>query len=159
MTSNNPNNPCSRRRFFDVDYTGRYIATGTESGETHIYDLNRLSSAPTPSIEASGTTSGLTPVIASKGHQDHVNGVSFHPYFSKCYPYLATCSGQRRFNDYYDPAMREESSSDESEADSPKSGRLEKESEGSKKQKQPRVKPEVVDNSICYWQVSETMCS
>jgi WD40 repeat protein len=73
---------------FDLDYSGRFLASGSEAGHVQLVDLTQ---------PGDPSTLQLTPVVSLRGHDDIVQGVSFHPSFSRYFPFLATCSGQRRF--------------------------------------------------------------
>jgi len=67
----------NQRISFDIDFAGRYLATGSQDGKLLMYDIN------------SGNL-----VKSLQAHDDAVNGCHFHP--NK--PYIATTSGQRKFD-------------------------------------------------------------
>mmetsp|Transcript_6685 Transcript_6685/g.9261 ORF Transcript_6685/g.9261 Transcript_6685/m.9261 type:complete len:504 (+) Transcript_6685:970-2481(+) len=118
----------SNQRFnFDISPNdgGRFLLTGSQSGDLFIYDtLRASSSSPTPTATAAKSASsnpakqaesdaGDTgddaddaddakmarekPLVHLKGLGDAVNSVSFHPSFSQQFPYFAACTGERKF--------------------------------------------------------------
>ncbi|KAF2073600.1 hypothetical protein CYY_005089 [Polysphondylium violaceum] len=71
-----------QRMTFDIDpYSGRYLTTGSQDGDLHIYDLFE----PEESKQLVQTT---------RLQNSSVNGTSFHPFL----PLLATSFGERSFN-------------------------------------------------------------
>jgi WD40 repeat protein len=64
---------------FDIDVSGRYLITGNDGGRVSMYDLSTASLINT----------------FDTGKQNCINSAVFHPYL----PYIATSSGERRFDD------------------------------------------------------------
>jgi len=82
----------NQRIYFDINFYGNYLITGTQNGKIQVHDLMNSGKA----------------VCEIIGHQDTVNGVSFHPTL----PLIASCSGQRHFSvapDSYDSDQEEQS--------------------------------------------------
>ena len=76
----------NQRIYFDVDPSGRYLASGSTDGSLTVWNLD--------AVDNSSTSTPYKLKVAfekSKIHSDCVNGVSFHPYR----PLLATSCGQR----------------------------------------------------------------
>ncbi|KAL0281532.1 UNVERIFIED_CONTAM: hypothetical protein PYX00_002490 [Menopon gallinae] len=71
----------NQRIYFDLANEKPHLVTGSTDGRIIIYDTTVLTEDKETILE---------PVIAWKGHDDCVNGVSFHPFW----PILASSSGQ-----------------------------------------------------------------
>ncbi|SPO28437.1 related to Guanine nucleotide-binding protein beta 5 [Ustilago trichophora] len=101
-----------QRLHFDVDWAGRWLATGDENGMIHLWriDTGRFMDQADLDEEASEVLE-LKPDLSWKAHADAVGSVSFHPY----QPWLVSVSGSRRWSDS-ESANGRESSSEESES-------------------------------------------
>lgn len=78
----------NQRMYFDISKDGAFIVSGNSNGVVTIWD------ATTPAKEVPGFDEPiLDPSLYFQGHDDCVNGTSFHPYV----PLVATSSGQRKF--------------------------------------------------------------
>lgn len=87
----------NQRVYFDIDQqNGRFLVSGSTSGDLLVWDLEELSKQPNSNIDLDNKTLAaplFTPTTSFRAHQDAVTGVSIHPY----YPIVATSSGQRHF--------------------------------------------------------------
>uniref|UniRef100_A0A5K3EFA9 WD repeat-containing protein 79 n=1 Tax=Mesocestoides corti TaxID=53468 RepID=A0A5K3EFA9_MESCO len=75
---------------FDVDFSGRYLFTGNQTGAVSCFDLTSPTIA---TVDSEGRRlPGLLPAAVWLAHEDSCHGVSIHPFM----PILATASGQKR---------------------------------------------------------------
>ncbi|CAM1303054.1 WRAP53 (predicted) [Pycnogonum litorale] len=91
----------NQRIYFDLDRCCQFAASGNQDGTISIWDVDNR----TDDVE-----SVVVPSLNYRGHDDCVNGVSFHPSL----PLLASCSGQRKFED---PVSDTESIADDDDDD------------------------------------------
>ncbi|KAJ3030423.1 Telomerase Cajal body protein 1 [Rhizophlyctis rosea] len=71
----------NQRLAFDVESGGRWLVSGDTDGYVTVHDVREQ------------TAEGEDRVVRRwEGHKDTISSAQFHPY----YPYIATCSGQRR---------------------------------------------------------------
>ncbi|SPO29437.1 related to Guanine nucleotide-binding protein beta 5 [Ustilago trichophora] len=103
-----------QRLHFDVDWAGRWLATGDESGMIHMWrvDTGRFVDQAALDEEAFQVLE-LKPDLSWKAHADAVGSVSFHPY----QPWVASVSGSRRWPNA-ESSSGNESSLEESESSS-----------------------------------------
>ncbi|XP_049852929.1 telomerase Cajal body protein 1-like isoform X1 [Schistocerca gregaria] len=80
----------NQRIYFDISPNGCYVMSGGTNGIVKIWDIQR------PPDTSLGDPV-LHPLKTFVAHNDCVNGLSIH----KQYPVLATCSGQRHFEDLF----------------------------------------------------------
>lgn len=73
---------------FDIDCSGKYLITGeyNHNGTALVYDLTR-SIDNEPIIQPYSVLHQL--------HNDVVSCIKFHPYYTRQYPYISSCSGTR----------------------------------------------------------------
>ncbi|ETS65036.1 hypothetical protein PaG_00489 [Moesziomyces aphidis] len=100
-----PGGASAQRLFFDIDWAGRWLASGDDQGSIHLWriDTGRF----TDSDDAAGQAE-IAPDLSWKAHQDAIGSVSFHPH----QPWLASVSGSRHWPE------DEGNSSSESDRDS-----------------------------------------
>ncbi|XP_026581041.1 telomerase Cajal body protein 1, partial [Pseudonaja textilis] len=80
----------NQRMYFDLDPSGRYLLSGSTSGQITVWDTSQPPPADPPAT--------LQPLLRFQAVGDCVNGISLHPSL----PLLATTSGQRQFPDLLD---------------------------------------------------------
>lgn len=96
-----PGGRSHQRLYFDVDWAGRWLASGDEEGMIHLWriDTGRFTDQGEPDTEFKGDAEvfelELMPDLSWKAHEDAVGSVSFHPYE----PWLASVSGSRHWPD------------------------------------------------------------
>jgi len=88
----------NQRMQFDIDpLGGRYLVTGSQDGRILAYDLL---TAPSDG-SGGGAEQHVQPTMTCEAAQAHssdvVCAVSFHPFYSRSYPLLASASGHRSF--------------------------------------------------------------
>ncbi|KAI3485732.1 hypothetical protein L1887_50888 [Cichorium endivia] len=100
-----PAGASAQRLYFDIDWAGRWLASGDDQGSIHLWriDTGRF----TDSDDAAGQAE-IAPDLSWKAHQDAIGSVSFHPH----QPWLASVSGSRHWPE------DEGNSSSESDRDS-----------------------------------------
>lgn len=86
----------NQRIYFDLDWTGRFLVSGSHFGDVLLWDLPSLRVFGGRADPLDGSSSESRPMayagtVAYAAHGDCVNGVSMHP---SC-ALLATASGQR----------------------------------------------------------------
>ncbi|SJX64257.1 related to Guanine nucleotide-binding protein beta 5 [Sporisorium reilianum f. sp. reilianum] len=82
-----------QRIYFDVDWAGRWLATGDEQGLIHMWRIDAGRFVDQSDVDADELE--MTPDLCWKAHQDTVGSVVFHPHE----PLLASVSGSRRWPD------------------------------------------------------------
>ncbi|CCF48840.1 hypothetical protein NDA11_003035 [Ustilago hordei] len=85
-----------QRMYFDVDWAGRWLASGDENGKIHLWRIDTGRFMDQSKDETSGAEDEpleLKPDFDWKAHEDTVGSVSFHPY----QPWLASVAGSRRW--------------------------------------------------------------
>ncbi|KAG1701403.1 Telomerase Cajal body protein 1 [Nymphon striatum] len=93
----------NQRIYFDIDPSDNYMVSGNHNGIINIWETGCLP------MRENDTEIVLEPILQFQGHNDAVNGVSFHPTL----PVLASCSGQRAG---YDPSVDSDNEDDNNEA-------------------------------------------
>ncbi|KAF8878226.1 WD40-repeat-containing domain protein [Infundibulicybe gibba] len=124
---------------FDVDITGRWLASGNQSGRISIFDLQHEPSLTSDDTPENTTT--ILPTLSYEAHGDSVGSVGFNPHS----PLLFSASGSRHFHPESDNQSDDSSSSDEEVID------LTKESGA---QYRVRSQPIPLDASIKFWDFS-----
>ena len=94
-----PGGTSHQRLHFDVDWAGRWLASGDEHGSIHLWriDTGRFTDQDDSGVDGRDAADSLelAPDLSWKAHEDAVGSVSFHPYE----PWLASVSGSRRWPD------------------------------------------------------------
>ncbi|KAF6767662.1 WD40-repeat-containing domain protein [Kalmanozyma brasiliensis GHG001] len=108
-----PGGSSNQRLYFDVDWAGRWLATGDQEGIIHIWRIDTGRFTDHADVDGKDGQEPealeLTPDLSWKAHGDAVGSVSFHPYQS----WLASVSGSRHW-----PDVASEDSESEGESDS-----------------------------------------
>ncbi|KAF8428031.1 hypothetical protein L210DRAFT_3564404 [Boletus edulis BED1] len=138
-------NLTNQRRQFDVEGSGRWLASGTQLGKIAIYDLETESGEPDQG-EVGGETRHARPALLYGAHGDAVGAVVFHP----LEPLLLSVSGSRCFDDM-GPTTGMPGDSD-SDSESSDEGSSENVDVVSRLRERPR--PSVRDASIKMWDFS-----
>lgn len=92
-----PDGASHQRIHFDVDWAGRWLASGDENGMILLWriDTGRFMDQHDEQDDAEAQALELRPDFSWSAHRDTVGSVSFHPY----QPWLASVSGSRRWPD------------------------------------------------------------
>ncbi|KAI9459342.1 hypothetical protein HD554DRAFT_2136882 [Boletus coccyginus] len=135
----------NQRRQFDVEGTGKWLASGNQLGEVALYDLMIESGEP-GEVEAGEEANQISPALLYDAHGDAIGAVAFHP----LEPLLLSVSGSRHFDDVTPMAgVLGDQKSDSESSD----GSSEIVSMVSRLKERPR--PSVYDASIKMWDFRE----
>jgi len=135
-------NLTNQRRQFDVEGSGRWLASGTQLGKIAVYDLETESAEPGQG-EVGGEMRHARPASLYGAHGDAVGAVVFHP----LEPLLLSVSGSRCFDDIDHTAGMPEDSDSDSESSDEESG----ENADVVSRLKERPWPSVRDASIKMW--------
>ncbi|KAG9308106.1 hypothetical protein JVU11DRAFT_12538 [Chiua virens] len=132
---------------FDVECTGRWLASGNQVGEIVMYDLE-TGSSETNEEEVGSEARQTGPTLLYEAHGDSVGAVAFHPLEAK----LLSISGSRHFDDL----AVESSIVVDSESDSDSSDEARENVVTARKMREC-PQPSVRDASIKIWDFREPM--
>lgn len=104
-----PSTASQQRVHFDLDWAGRWLASGDEDGMIHVWRIDTGRFTDESDLGGQNTAS-LMPDLSWEAHQDVVGSVAFHPYE----PWLLSVSGSRQWPE---PASTSDSDSEETSDD------------------------------------------
>ncbi|KAJ9474182.1 hypothetical protein PHBOTO_004263 [Pseudozyma hubeiensis] len=137
-----PGGASHQRLYFDVDWAGRWLASGDEQGMISLWRIDVEQFVDQTGVDQDKIGAPheveLRPDMTWKAHQDAIGSVAFHPHE----PWLVSVSGSRRWLD----TQKTDCSESESASDS------DSESEGASS---PRRAWTISDSSLKLWDFSQ----